>query len=557
LLAEHVMKRFHSLKLKVILPLLVILLAVFLTSSLLIIDRESKAAKDTIVNTATSFSSLSVGYVIGNYVLYADSGFYRLTEVIDGLMKLNTNLIDLQVVDVNGKILFDSTEIQAGKYDEQTNGERFLENATLMQRAGDPTASLILNETTRRIDIMQPYFEEGGIHEYSVRYIYSLSHLDAMNQGMIVTISLYSGVFIIVSFLLIFFLFNYFVSSPIGELTKGVRTMSKGTLGYKVNVKSKDEIGELATAFNTMSADLKVSRDNLEEYSKNLEKLVAERTKELEEKTSRLEQINQDLTTAREELNVLNKNLEKRVHERTKEVEKLLKQKDEFINQLGHDLKNPLGPLINLLPLLEEQEADPAKKEMLTVLHRNADYMKNLVVKTLELAVLNSPNTRFSMEKMNLFTEVNQIIENKKILFDEKKVNISSTIDHTLAVTADRLRLEELLTNIFENSVKYSKDGCKITIHAEQSNDMVKISIADTGIGMTKEEIDRIFDEFYKADSARHDIQSTGLGMSICKRIVEKHGGSIWVESPGPGKGTTVFFTLPAASATGNRRNKY
>jgi signal transduction histidine kinase len=542
------MKKFHSVKLKVILPLLVILLVVFLTSSLVIIDRESKAAKETIVNTATSFSSLSVAYVIDNYELYFDSGFYKFTEVIDELMKLNTNLIDVQIVDVNGKILFDSTEIQDGKYDERTNGERFLENATLMQRAGDPTASLVLNETTRRIDIIQPYFEDGGGHEYSVRYVYSLSNLDAMNQEMIVTISLYSGIFIIVSFLLIFFLFNYFVSSPIGELTKGVRTMSKGTLGYKVHVKSKDEIGELATAFNTMSADLKVSRDNLEEYSKNLEKLVTERTKELEEKTNRLEQINQDLTAAREELNILNKNLEKRVQERTKEVEKLLKQKDEFINQLGHDLKNPLGPLINLLPFLEEQETDVAKKEMLTVLHRNADYMKNLVVKTLELAVLNSPNTKFSMEKMNLFSEVNQIIENKKILFDEKKVNISNTIDHTLKVKADRLRLEELLTNIFENSVKYSKDGCKITIDAEQSNDMVKISLADTGIGMTKEEIDRIFDEFYKADSARHDIQSTGLGMSICKRIVEKHGGSIWVESPGPGKGTTVFFTLPAAS---------
>jgi signal transduction histidine kinase len=542
------MKKFHSVKLKVILPLLVILLVVFLTSSLVIIDRESKAAKETIVNTATSFSSLSVAYVIDNYELYFDSGFYKFTEVIDELMKLNTNLIDVQIVDVNGKILFDSTEIQDGKYDERTNGERFLENATLMQRAGDPTASLVLNETTRRIDIIQPYFEDGGGHEYSVRYVYSLSNLDAMNQEMIVTISLYSGIFIIVSFLLIFFLFNYFVSSPIGELTKGVRTMSKGTLGYKVHVKSKDEIGELATAFNTMSADLKVSRDNLEEYSKNLEKLVTERTKELEEKTNRLEQINQDLTAAREELNILNKNLEKRVQERTKEVEKLLKQKDEFINQLGHDLKNPLGPLINLLPFLEEQETDAAKKEMLTVLHRNADYMKNLVVKTLDLAVLNSPNTKFSMEKMNLFSEVNQIIENKKILFDEKKVNISNTIDHTLKVKADRLRLEELLTNIFENSVKYSKDGCKITIDAEQSNDMVKISLADTGIGMTKEEIDRIFDEFYKADSARHDIQSTGLGMSICKRIVEKHGGSIWVESPGPGKGTTVFFTLPAAS---------
>jgi len=542
------MKKFHGVKLKIILPLIFILLVVFLASSLVIIERESNAAKDSLIINADSFSSLSVVYVIENYDLYYESGFYKFAEVIDNLMNLNKNIEDIQIVDVNGKILFDSTEIEDGKYDERTYGERFLENATLMQRAGDPASSLILNEKTRRVDIIQPYFEEWGAHGYSVRYIFSLSSLDTMTQEMIVTISMYSGIFIVISFLLIFFLFNYFISSPIGELTKGVRSMGKGVLGYEVKIKSKDEIGELATAFNKMSSDLKISRDHLEEYSKNLEKLVAERTRELEEKTKYLEQTNQDLTIAREQLYILNKNLEERVKERTKDVEKLLKQKDEFINQLGHDLKNPLGPLINLIPLLEEKENDSAKKEMLTVLHRNADYMKNLVVKTLELAVLNSPNTRFSIELMNLFKEVDQILENKKILVDENKIRISNKINHKLYVKADRLRLEELLTNIVENSVKYSKEKCWITIDAEQTNDFVKISIADTGIGMTKEQIERIFDEFYKADSARHDIQNTGLGMSICKRIVEKHGGSIWVESPGPGKGTTVFFTLLTGS---------
>jgi len=540
------MKKFHSLKLKIIFPLLIILLVVFLTSSLVIIDRESKAAKTSLINTAASFSSLSAVYVIDNYKILYESGFYKFTEVIDDLMKLNTDLVTIQIVDVNGKILFDSIEIKEGKYDESTLGDRFLENETLIQRAGEPLPSLFINEQTRCIDIIEPYFEQWGRHDYSVRYIFSLASLDFMTYELIVTISLYSGVFIIVSFLLIFFLFNYFISAPIGELTKGVRNMGKGTLGYEVKIQSKDEIGELATAFNAMSADLKVSRDHLEQYSKNLEKLVAERTKELEEKTRRLEQINKDLTVAREELSVLNKNLEQRVHERTKEVETLLKQKDEFITQLGHDLKNPLGPLINLIPLLEEQEKDTAKKEMLAVLHRNASYMKNLVVKTLELAVLNSPNTRFSMETLNLCNEVNTIIENKKILFEEHHTTVINTIDPALSIKADRLRFEELLTNIFENSTKYCQRQCKITIDAKKEHDFVVISITDNGIGMTTEQIERIFDEFYKADYARHDIQNTGLGMSICKRIVEKHGGRIWVESPGPGKGITVFFTMPA-----------
>jgi signal transduction histidine kinase len=548
LLVLRGMTKFQNLKLKIFFPLLVILLVVFLVSSLVIIERESKAAKDSLIATATSFSSLSITSVISNYQFYNESGFYKFTEVIDNIMKLNKNLITIQIVNVNGKILFDSDEIQNGKYDEHTNGERFLENSTLIQRAGDSTSSLFINETTRQIDILQPYFEDWGRHDYSVRYIFSLSSLDTMTNEMIITILMYSGIFIIVSFLLIFFLFNYFISSPIGELTKGVRQMGKGSLGTKITVKSKDEIGELATAFNTMSADLKLSRDHLEEYSKNLEKLVAARTKELEEKTRRLEQINKDLTVAREELSALNKNLENRVQERTREVEKLLKQKDEFINQLGHDLKNPLGPLINLIPLLKDQEEDPAKKEMLTVLHRNADYMKNLVVKTLDLAVLNSPNTRFSIEDLSLAKEVDQIIMNKKIQFDNNHVKITNRISPALSIKADRLRLEELLTNIFENSIKYCQIDCRITIDAKRTNDFVTISIVDNGVGMTQEEIGRIFDEFYKADSARHDIQNTGLGMSICKRIIEKHGGTIWVESPGPGKGTTVFFTFPAAT---------
>ena len=183
---------------------------------------------------------------------------------------------------------------------------------------------------------------------------------------------------------------------------------------------------------------------------------------------------------------------------------------------------------------------------MLAVLHRNASYMKNLVVKTLELAVLNSPNTRFSMETLNLCNEVNTIIENKKILFEEHHTTVINTIDPSLSIKADRLRFEELLTNIFENSTKYCQRQCKITIDAKKEHDFVVISITDNGIGMTTEQIERIFDEFYKADYARHDIQNTGLGMSICKRIVEKHGGRIWVESPGPGKGITVFFTMPA-----------
>jgi len=171
--------------------------------------------------------------------------------------------------------------------------------------------------------------------------------------------------------------------------------------------------------------------------------------------------------------------------------------------------------------------------------------MKTLVQKTLALAQLNSPNTTISKKKVNLHQRIQDSINQNKYLFEEKQISISTHIPEHLFVYADQLRLEELLNNLLNNAIKYNKQQGSIDIHVAEKNDMLVTSIQDDGIGMTAEQIEQIFDEFYKADESRHDFDSSGLGMPICKRIVEKHGGDIWVESKGIGKGTTVSFTLP------------
>jgi signal transduction histidine kinase len=115
-----------------------------------------------------------------------------------------------------------------------------------------------------------------------------------------------------------------------------------------------------------------------------------------------------------------------------------------------------------------------------------------------------------------------------------------------LFINADKLKIHELFNNILNNAVKYSNGKGIITIHGTHEHDHVLFSVKDTGIGMNDEQLSHIFDEFYKADPSRHDFDSSGLGMSIAKRIVEKHGGSIWAKSKGIGKGSTFYFTLPA-----------
>jgi len=248
-----------------------------------------------------------------------------------------------------------------------------------------------------------------------------------------------------------------------------------------------------------------------------------------------------------EKLRDLNIDLELKVRERTAEIEKLLKQKDDFIWQLSHDLKSPLTPIIGLLPTIREEEKDPKLKELLAVLDRNANYMKDLITKTLEFERLGSPNVNLSFEDTNISDVVEDILLNKKTIFSDKEINIENNMTDKLIVNADKMQLNELFDNLLTNAIKYTPDKGKIKIDAKKEKDYVVVSVSDTGIGLDKEQVEHIFDEFYKVDQSRHELDSSGLGLPICKRIVEKHKGEIWAESPGKGKGTTFYVRLPIA----------
>ena len=263
-----------------------------------------------------------------------------------------------------------------------------------------------------------------------------------------------------------------------------------------------------------------------------------------------------ELQIAHKEIQAMNLHLEKKVQQRTRRIEQLLKQKDEFINQLGHDLKNPLGPLINLIPIIEKHTTNHKDKEILQVVQRNVGYMKNLVQKTLELARLNSPNTKLSKTSFSLSSVVKNLLSQNKYLFEKKQISVQTNIPSDITIYADQLRIEELFHNLLNNAVKYSKEFGRIIISASKNETALTISIKDEGTGMTSDQIDHVFDEFYKADESRHDFESSGLGMAICKRIVEKHGGTIWVESPGLNEGSTFYFTLPYKESTSNNDTK-
>lgn len=274
---------------------------------------------------------------------------------------------------------------------------------------------------------------------------------------------------------------------------------------------------------------------------------MKEAERQIIEHVEEVKMMNQELNIAKEKLATLNQNLEEKVRDRTDEVNKLLKQKDGFISQLGHDLRTPLTPMLALLPLLEKRVDDEKGEKYISMIQRNIFFMKDLVNKTITYAKLNSDNISFSFTEINVTELINDLQNDFHQILQENQAEIKNEIKKDCIVNADLVQLKEVFHNLISNAIKYKQKNKPLIITLSStsfnSNQMM-ISVKDNGIGMTEDQINNVFYEFYKADDARTDIDSHGLGLNICKRIVEKHGGKIWAESEGPGKGSTFSFTV-------------
>lgn len=264
---------------------------------------------------------------------------------------------------------------------------------------------------------------------------------------------------------------------------------------------------------------------------------------------------NQKLQIAREQLTILNENLELKVLKRTGEIQKLIEQKDVFINQLGHDLRTPLTPMFALLPLLEKKINDEKGKTYIQIIQRNIRFMKNLVNKTITYAKLHSNKITFDFTEVDLKDFIDEIYQDFFLFLKENDGIFINNVEKNCVIMADNLQLREVFQNLFSNAIKYKKKDKPVHIQITSKNEaenMITIFFSDDGIGMTNDQVEKVFEEFYKADDARTDVDSHGLGLNICKRIIEKHDGVISVESKGIGKGTTFYFTLPKERKVSN-----
>ncbi|HEX3630007.1 MAG TPA: response regulator [Candidatus Dormibacteraeota bacterium] len=303
------------------------------------------------------------------------------------------------------------------------------------------------------------------------------------------------------------------ITRPVVELTRAAGRIAHGDLKTPVTVKERfaaRELRELAQTFNQMAHQLSGAYQTLEE--------------KVTQRTSELQSANQELAHAN-------------------------KLKSEFLANVSHELRTPLSAIIGFSQILLDGIDGPVNDEQqqdILQVNKSGQSLLALINQILDLSKIEAGKMELSMERIELPDLVTGVLESISPLAQEKGLRIDTRFAAGLpAVEADPVRLKQVLINLLSNAVKFTDRGY-IEVMAQPSGRMVRISVKDTGIGISGEAQKVIFDEFVQGDGSstrRHG--GTGLGLSIVRRLVEMHGGAITVISE-PGMGSTFTFTVPA-----------
>ncbi|HEV2911857.1 MAG TPA: ATP-binding protein [Pyrinomonadaceae bacterium] len=230
-------------------------------------------------------------------------------------------------------------------------------------------------------------------------------------------------------------------------------------------------------------------------------------------------------------------------------LERLERVRQEFLSNVSHELRTPLTAILAFIETLEDGAIDDPDNNLrfLAVIRRNAKRMHNLIDDILELSAIEAGIESFKAEPVRLRALVGDVTTALAGRASARRVTLSNEVSPEVVVLADARRLEQMLTNLVDNAIKFSREHERVTIgHERGARD--RISVTDTGDGISSEHLPRIFERFYRVDRARsRDMGGTGLGLAIVKHLARAHGGEVSVNSR-PGEGSTFTIELPAVA---------
>ncbi|MCV0411403.1 HAMP domain-containing sensor histidine kinase [Nitrosarchaeum sp.] len=232
------------------------------------------------------------------------------------------------------------------------------------------------------------------------------------------------------------------------------------------------------------------------------------------------------------------------------ELEQIKKSKDEFVTMIIHDLKNPLVPILSVSDiLLSNMLGDLNSKQVdrIKMIKSSAMSLQNLIQDLLDSQKAELGKLHLNLSKNNLSEILQNTLNKFKMDMDKKEILVETNIVNDVSCICDKIRIEQVISNLLLNSLDFVSEKIgKISVSLESNNHTAKITIRDNGLGIEKDQLDKLFVKFYqiKNNTIRH-YGGSGLGLAVSNEIVALHGGKIWAESDGIGKGSTFFIELP------------
>jgi len=484
----------RSLRIKFGLLVLLLLFIIFSLSSGVLIYRSIDTQRKNLISQARSFAKLSAKPVGSTYSLYYNSGYLKFKELVSEVLALDPEIEKVQIISVSGEtlggeVLFDSEELISGK---PTKREKVVDKLILDKVNSNVGAEIPeKSKTSIPEEIIEPYFEDFGAHPFSIRYFISYDTISQNVFSTVLATVFLSTFFFAVSILLIIWVVDRTILNPIETVIQGARKISMGNLSHTIEVKTKDEVEDLAFAVNQMAQTLR----------KNIEDL--------------------------------------------KELDKL---KDEFVFLASHNLRTPLTVIKGYIEIIQQDKT--LGEDILSQIKKISTSTKELeeITETLlSLVSLEKGEEKFEKVAVDIGDMIKRICEGLNKKMTEKRVTFTFELptEPLPRIKIDKNRIIQAFTGLIDNAIKFNKEGGQVVIKIEKKTKEVLVSIQDTGIGISKEEVGNIFKKFHRAtDVLTYNYVGIGLGLYLTKLIIEAHRGKIWFESEA-GKGTTFYVSFP------------
>jgi signal transduction histidine kinase len=247
-------------------------------------------------------------------------------------------------------------------------------------------------------------------------------------------------------------------------------------------------------------------------------------------------------------LAIQNARLFREIEDKSRQLEVASQHKSEFLANMSHELRTPLNAIIGYSELLEEEAGDLDGGRLVPDLQKiatAAKHLLSLINDILDLSKIEAGRMELEVADFALPPAIDNALTLVRERATRRGITLGRTVDDRVAVIqGDERKVKQVLLNLLSNALKFTREGGRIDVQATVSEGSVQVSVADTGTGIAPEDHEAIFEEFRQVGTADKKVEGTGLGLALCRKFVELHGGRIWVKSQ-PGQGSTFTFTLP------------